>query len=971
MAKLSNPLAFTRGPVTFWTTLIYLAIGIVLILVHTGVPSAPISPTPIHGVNLTEAWLDLQLLTSSYHPYNSHENDQVHDWLVKRLRAIVKDNKSKSNTSSAYIFDDNVSNQTFSSSTALGTKKDKKSSSSGGLSVYFESKNIIAYVPGKEDDKSGWWKDPNGKPSDRNGVLVNAHYDSVSSGFGATDDGVGVISIMQLLRYYTTPGNQPKHGLVLLLNDGEEDFLNGARVFLQHPMAKLVSSFLNLEGAGAGGRAPLFRSTDTEITRAYGHSPHPFGSVVSADGFSAGLIRSQTDYVIFNGIQGLRGLDVAFMEPRARYHTNQDDSRHTNVAALWHMLSGAVATTKQLTSQPLKTNLDPEDNPGSQGVWFDLFGRVFAVFQAHTMFSLSVTLLVAGPLILLATILTLYASDKLYMFSNSRKYHLADGDEKVSLYGLRGLFRTPIVLLFACAAPLALAYLLTKENEFIVHSSEWAVWSMMGSSFVFVAWFLSRTADFARPSSLTRAYALTWMWAAWWVVLVAGVVLEERRHLSGVYFVMFFTATLLVATWLSYLEMFSLPKKGKYCLEKMGATDADAEQTQPRADSNARASTSQHDEATETEGEDEEATEQTSLLAGGSAYKKYNQSENDDAAKPEKEETPDRHQEQEWSTSQWSWLWILQFIVLMPINLIVVGQIALTTVGALHQTGPDGSSLFFVYLLMAVFSIILFSPLVPSIHRLSWHVPIFLLLVLVGTLAYNLVAFPFSESNRLKLFFQQSMDLDTGANNVSIIGVEPFVSMAVTHLPSAVTHSVSCEKSSSYQDRTVCSWEGLPPNVVSSNMTALKKSSMKQYKTWLAFNATNISKDADTSKVRFKVAGKNTRACKLVFDSNIRSFRVHGSGPADDRMPPVPKEGSKEIRLWSRIWDRQWTVDVKWDNSRVTGKKMTGQVVCMWSDANEKGVIPAYDEAEHYFPGWVAVTKAGDGLVEGYKSFKV
>ena len=970
MAKLSNPLAFTRGPVTFWTTLIYLAIGIILIIVQTGVPSAPNSPTPVHGVNLTEAWLDLQLLTSSYHPYNSHENDRVHDWLVRRLQAIVKDNTRKSSSSPpAYIFDDNVSNSTFSSYTVLGTKK---GSPGLGLSVYFESKNVIAYIPGKEDDKSAWWKDPHGKPSARNGVLVNAHYDSVSSGFGATDDGVGCITIMQLLRYYTTPGNQPKHGLVLLLNDGEEDFLNGARVFLQHPMARLVSSFLNLEGAGAGGRAPLFRSTDTEITRAYGHSPYPFGSVVSADGFSAGLIRSQTDYVIFNGVEGLRGLDVAFMEPRARYHTNQDDSRHTTVAALWHMLSGAVATTKQLTSHPMKTNLDPEDNPGTQGVWFDLFGRVFTVFQAHTMFSLSITLLVTGPIILLATLLTLYASDKLYLFSSSRKYHAADGDESVPLYGLRGLFRAPVVLLFACAAPLALAYLLAKENEFIVHSSEWAVWSMMASSFVFVAWFLSRAADYTRPSSLTRTYALTWMWMAWWVILVFGVLLEEHKHLSGVYFILFFTATLFVATWLSYLEMFSLPKKGKYCLEEMEEPDTDAEQTRTRAGSSARASTSRRDEAAETEEEEqEEATEQTGLLASGSAYKKYNQGEGEDATKPEKEEMPDQHQEQKWSTSQWSWLWVLQFIVLVPLNLIIVGHIALTTVGALHQTGPDGSSLFFVYLLMAVFSIILFSPLVPFVHRLSWHVPMFLLLVLVGTLSYNLVAFPFSENNRLKLFFQQSIDLDTGINNVSIIGVEPFVSNAVTHLPSAFTHPVSCEKSSSYQDRTICSWAGPPPNIVSSNMTALETQSKKQQKTWLAFNATNISKDADTSKVRFKVSGKNTRNCKLIFDSNIRSFRVHGQGPTDDRMPPVPKEGSKEIRLWSRTWDKQWTVDVKWDNSRVSGKKMTGKVVCMWSDANEKGVIPAYDEAEHYFPGWVAVTKAGDGLVEGFKRFEV
>jgi Zn-dependent M28 family amino/carboxypeptidase len=153
---------------------------------------------------------------------------------------------------------------------------------------------------------------------------VNAHYDSVSTGFGSTDDGVGVISILQLLKYFTTKGNQPRHGLVLLLNNGEEDFLNGATVFSQHPMSKLVSTFLNLEGAGAGGRAALFRSTDEAVTKAYAKSPYPFGSATSADGFNRGLIRSQTDYVIFNGKLGLRGLDVAFIGPyrRGRFPTH-------------------------------------------------------------------------------------------------------------------------------------------------------------------------------------------------------------------------------------------------------------------------------------------------------------------------------------------------------------------------------------------------------------------------------------------------------------------------------------------------------------------------------------------------------------------------------------------------------------------------------------------------------------------------
>ncbi|KAJ9636655.1 hypothetical protein H2204_005255 [Knufia peltigerae] len=985
MARLSNPVAFTRWPVTILTTAVYLAITITLIIVHTGVPTPPSSATPLHGINLTEAWDDLQLLTSSRHPYNTHANDKVHDWLLARITSILEENvESPSGTSarppSVYVFEDNTSNLTYSSGGISGV---------GGTSVYFEGTNVIVYIPGIEDDLSQWWLEPNGKPSSRNAVLVNAHYDSVSTGFGSTDDGVGVICVLQLLKYFSTPDNKPKNGVLLLLNNGEEDFLNGANVFGQHPMSKVVSNFLNLEGAGAGGRAALFRSTDDAVTKAYAHSKYPFGSSTSADGFERGLIRSQTDYVVFNGKLGLRGLDVAFIGPRARYHTDQDDSRHTGRASLWHMLSAAVATTESLTSTSLETNLEPGNTPGHRALWFDMFGRAFAVLRAHTFFALSVTLLVAGPVILLITLILLYRFDKFYLFSGSREYHMPDGEDKVSLYGWRGFFRFPMILLVACAAPIALAYLLFKENQYIAHSSEWAVWSMMISSFVFVAWFLCRTADFGRPSSLTRVYGLSWMWLAWWVFLVVATVFEEHLHLVGVYFVLIYTATLFLATWLAYLELFSLPKKSTYCRGKVG----DDSSTAPsRSSSGARHGTSApgQEETGEDGGNDEgEPTERSSLLRsrGRSTFKGYRPegTEPSPSAKS-KDDKSSQPEEQEWSKSQWTSLWLLQMLVVVPINLIIVGQLGLLTAEGLHQTGQDGSSMFLVYIMMAVATILMFSPVVPILHRFTWHIPIFLLLVLIGTLSYNLVAFPFSADNRLKLFFVQQVDLDTGDNLASLAGATPFVRYAVAELPSAPDRSLDCISYGPDNNLERCSWPGIPPNVANPTSSVPPE---KRYKSWLSFNATRINNSDSNNEARFVIYGKNTRACKIVFDSPISAFHVEGQAPRDKRFTPVPESGSTEVRLWSRTWDRAWTVNVSWADS-ASGKEgddddddqdghklarnetnMTGRVVCLWSDVNQVGLIPAFDEAVHYTPDWVAITKASDGLVEGYKNFKV
>ena len=907
MAKL-NPFSFDRGPVTIITALVYLATLTALIVIQSTVPSAPSTSTPVYGVNLSEAWLDLQLLTRSYHPYNSPANDDVGSWLIGRIESIVSENKG-----SAYIFNDTSCNVT---SSVAGSNI-----LPAGITTYFESTNIIVYIPGEEDDREQWWR-KDGEPSRKNCILVNAHYDSVSSGYGATDDGVGVITILQLIRYYTTKRNQPRNGLVLLLNNGEEDFLNGATAFSQHPMSRVVSAFLNLEGAGAGGRATLFRSTNVGVTRAYSKAAHPFGSVISGDGFERGFIASQTDYVIFNGKMGLPGLDVAFFEPRARYHTSSDSSRHTNRDSVWHMLEAALATTKSLTN-----SVDDDESPG---VWFDMFGLTFAVFRLHTLFAISVTLLVVAPITLASTMVALYRADKLYMFSGSSHVHTPDADEPMLLQGWRGFFRFPLVLLVSCAVPVALAYLLFKENPFIGHSSEWAIWSMMVSSFVFFAWFMSRVADYARPSALTRAYGWMWMFLAWWVFLVFAAVFETEQHLAGTYFIPIYFAAVFMATWTSWLELFSLPKKSTFCKHQRD------EPTEPTA----RPST-----------DEDEPSESSALLGerGRSNLRKYTQTDQD---QPDEEDHT--RQEQEWSKSQWSTLWLVQFILLAPINLILLGQIALIIVAALHQTGADGGSMFTVYFAIAAFTVLLFSPIVPLIHRFTWHIPIFMLLVLAGTLIYNLTAFPFSPQNRLKLYFQQSIDLDTGVNNVTLTGVDSYVQNAISYLPSAAGKSVNCTVGERSPNLVQCSWHGLSPTVNDLD-----------YSEWMTYNVTSTS----AKSARFTItAGPNSRACKIVLpDHPLKSVRVHGAAENDSRFPPVPSAGSRELRLWSRTWNRTWIADVEWKSKG----NATGKVVCLWSDVNQHGVISAYDEAMHYVPEWVAMTKGGDGLVEAWKEFTI
>ena len=1000
--KLKNPIAFTPLPVTIITSVVYAALIISLLVVHHVVPDPPKS---IPGVDLDEAWLDLQTLSNGFHPYNSHRNDVVRNWLLKRIESIVhgdghagfevqdpitsSDSRTRTTNSSGtdpvVIFSDMTSNVSSVASSP---------SSSLGYSTYFEGTNIMVYIRGSEDDPANWWLSKQ-EPKHDGGVLINAHYDSVSTGFGATDDGVGAAIILQLLKYFLSPERQPKKGIIALFNNGEEDGLNGARAFSQHPLSHFPKTFLNLEGGGAGGRAVLFRSTDTEVTRAYQRSAHPFGSVIGADAFKRGLVKSDTDYSLFSSLFGMRGLDVAFMEPRARYHTDQDDTKHTSKASLFHMLSTALPTMQGLTAGTQSTaKREGKDSPneGSDGVWFDLFGSALAVFQLHTLFALSVTLLVVAPLTLIAIGTFLHRMDRFYIFSGPKSLSGSNNGETISIQGWRGLSRWPIAFVLASAAVIGLAFLVVMINPYIIYSSRYAVWIMMISAWAVIVWLYVGVADTFRPTALERLYTLLWMFLTGWILLIAITIFEKHPKIAGGYLVVFYFACIFLATTVCFLELFSLPRKSHYAAEiysTVGQPTGELPESAGRPNVQNLAPPDEEGQGPIPDDEDDEADERTSLIRGAgpgkTTFKHYTSpNERAEAAEHEASEHQPRRKvyglEQPWSHPLPSSLWVLEFLLLAPFPLIIFGQVSLLLTSAMSQTMADGGSPLTVHLAIAVLSILLLAPLGPFIHRYTYHIPTFLFLVFIGTLIYNMVAFPFSANNRLKVFFQQKVDLDTSLNNVSLTGVSKgsFLLDVVHSLPSSAGKDITCIPSPLRKGLTECSWSGLPPHVVPDTHSHIPPET--GYRDWLTYNITrsiNI-----TNSAKFHISGQDTRACKILFHQPIRDFHIKGSGPADKRFPKVSEEGSKELRLWSREWERDWEGAFQWDTEhrerkergKTTGGEssgMDGRVVCLWSDANTPGVIPALDEVWRFAPEWVAVSKAGDGLVEGSKAFAV
>lgn len=102
-------------------------------------------------------------------------------------------------------------------------------------------------------------------------VLLVAHYDSVPTGPGANDDGVGVATLLETARAITASEPLSKD-VMFLFTDAEETGLLGARAFLaEHPWAKEFEVALNFEGRGNGGPVIMFETSQQK----WGADPRP------------------------------------------------------------------------------------------------------------------------------------------------------------------------------------------------------------------------------------------------------------------------------------------------------------------------------------------------------------------------------------------------------------------------------------------------------------------------------------------------------------------------------------------------------------------------------------------------------------------------------------------------------------------------------------------------------------------------
>jgi hypothetical protein len=225
--------------------------------------------------------------------------------------------------------------------------------------------NILARLDGTEGD-----------PDSSDSVLLSAHYDSVPAGPGDSDDGTGTAAVLEIARALKSlPA--PRHSIILLIDDGEEAGLLGARAFVDvHPWAKMVRAAVNLDARGTRGPSLMFEtgSANDWAVRLFARTAQRPSSTSIAYALYK-MLPNDTDFTTFKAA-GYQGLNFAYVGSEPQYHTALDNSANVSLYSLQHHGENALPAITALA------NSDLENPPQREAVFFDVFGRVLVHWPA-------------------------------------------------------------------------------------------------------------------------------------------------------------------------------------------------------------------------------------------------------------------------------------------------------------------------------------------------------------------------------------------------------------------------------------------------------------------------------------------------------------------------------------------------------------------------------------------------------------
>ena len=323
-------------------TVVLVALAVVTVLALWGVtpPAAKGADAPADQFSAVRAHQFLDGYATLPHPVGSAANDTVREYLVSTLTGFGLAPRVQD---------------------AIGAEQQDSSIGGGGSAISMAHvRNVVVEIPGSH---------PTGR------VFLVAHYDSVQSGPGANDDGAGVTSLLELARALTTSGYTPRNDLVLVFTDAEEACLCGAEAFAgQDPLAAGGGVVINLESRGSSGPSIMFETSrgNAKLVKVYGDAaPYPVGTSFAVEVYR--ILPNDTDFSAFRDHGGFTGLNSAYIDGSAVYHTPEDTTDRVDQGSVQGHGANALALAKAFGSTDLTGFSEPA---GHDDTYFPVFGAL-------------------------------------------------------------------------------------------------------------------------------------------------------------------------------------------------------------------------------------------------------------------------------------------------------------------------------------------------------------------------------------------------------------------------------------------------------------------------------------------------------------------------------------------------------------------------------------------------------------------
>ncbi|MGL5149301.1 MAG: M28 family peptidase [Clostridium sp.] len=327
---------------------------VLVVLVFGMMGYTSLYPSKANKTDSTKVRADLQMehikniAVKPHSVFDVENKEEVRDYLLEELREL------------------GLNPQTFVYNDLYEKRSDSK----------VDIENIYAEIKGKSDSY----------------IMLITHYDSSHAkteryaekdgSLGAADAGYALSTILEVLRVVKENNIELENGIKILLTDGEEYGLLGAREAVKNEeIFKGVNYLVNIEARGTKGPAVMFETSpkNDKVIDLYKASENSFSYSITPEIYR--FIPNPTDFTVFME-NNMTGINISVLDGLENYHTPDDNISNLNYDTMQHYGDQVLGIVSEYVQNEKYSNM--ESLQGEKDSIFFTIGKTFITYSRAT-----------------------------------------------------------------------------------------------------------------------------------------------------------------------------------------------------------------------------------------------------------------------------------------------------------------------------------------------------------------------------------------------------------------------------------------------------------------------------------------------------------------------------------------------------------------------------------------------------------